>query len=601
MRRCRAQNRSLLYNPKVKRVVLYFPQQVDQARGLRLARHILPLPLLAVAGGPARDGFEVVIIDGNLLPQAEAHRRVVEACEGALLYATTGILSYQVTDALSCTRKVKGRFPKLPAFIGGWFASALPEPQLETGLYEAVVLGQGEVTFRELVAAVDAGEPFDGAAGLALRRDGRLVRTTPRPVVGWDELPDTPWQLIDFPSYAALQRAPGHGKSVEALPPPPGYSRGRPFAGLSYFSSFGCPLDCTFCCSPLTAGRRWKAMSAERMLDEVQELQERWGFEVLHFWDANWGVSEERVRAFAAGLLERDLHLFFHAYFQSESVVSWAPDTLDLLAEAGLYATVIGAETGTEETMRSLHKPTRGETNLAAVGELHRRGISTCATFMIGFPGESRESMLATLDQGRRLTVAFPLAAASIWPYHPIPGSAMYADALRAGFQPPDRLEEWGKFFDFRRDQEPGWIPGDVARLHRLYKHFSTLSNGIARSRVGWWERRAHRRLLDAEGFRRGWPGGLLEARGFQLYRRVERSLPRWLRPHGGEVERGWKTRLGEFGPEYPEGLGYREGPEPRDASQREEATVKWWLLATIDIVRGRNPRTQRVVKIVLG
>ena len=41
--------------------------------------------------------------------------------------------------------------------------------------------------------------------------------------------------------------------------------------------------------------------------------------------------------------------------------------------------------------------------------------------------------------------------------------------------------------------------------------------------------------------------------------------------------------------------------PPPHTGSQREEATVKWWLLATIDIVRGRNPRTQRVVKIVLG
>ncbi len=143
-----------------KRIVLYSPLQVDPASGVTYSKDITPLALLTIAGGPVREGYEVVLVDGALYSQAEAHLRVLEACDGALLYATTGILGYQVADGFLCSRKVKSRYPELPAFIGGWFASSAPELQLETGLYDAVAIGQGELTFEDIVAAVACGEPL---------------------------------------------------------------------------------------------------------------------------------------------------------------------------------------------------------------------------------------------------------------------------------------------------------------------------------------------------------------------------------------------------------------------------------------------------------
>jgi hypothetical protein len=127
-----------------KKIVLYQPQQVDEKLGPPSSRDMLPLEMLTIAAFPLRDGYEVVIIDGSLYPAEEGHRRAVEACEGALLYATTGILGYMVTDGFACSTKVKARHPKLPMCLGGWFGSVRPELQLATGLYDAVVLGQGE-------------------------------------------------------------------------------------------------------------------------------------------------------------------------------------------------------------------------------------------------------------------------------------------------------------------------------------------------------------------------------------------------------------------------------------------------------------------------
>jgi hypothetical protein len=73
-----------------KRIVLYFPRQADPARGAVASAHVLPLSVLALAGGPLADGFEVVLIDGNLGTLESAHARVLEACQGALVFGCTG-------------------------------------------------------------------------------------------------------------------------------------------------------------------------------------------------------------------------------------------------------------------------------------------------------------------------------------------------------------------------------------------------------------------------------------------------------------------------------------------------------------------------------
>jgi len=168
-----------------KKIVLYQPQQCDQKRGIPSSRDLLPLEMLTIATFPDREGYEVVIIDAQLYEEEEAHRRLLEACEGALLYATTGILGYMVVDGYNASKKVRERFPDLTSVVGGWFASVKTEMQLRTGFYDAVVLGQGEFVFHEIVQAVDAGEPLDSVQGLLLLRPYDAVFTVKRKPVSW--------------------------------------------------------------------------------------------------------------------------------------------------------------------------------------------------------------------------------------------------------------------------------------------------------------------------------------------------------------------------------------------------------------------------------
>jgi anaerobic magnesium-protoporphyrin IX monomethyl ester cyclase len=491
-----------------QRIVLYYPQSASKPEPPNCRyQDELPLSLLTIAAWPMAEGYTVELIDGSRFPAPDAHRRAVEACEGALLYGTTGILGPQVADALACTRAVKARHAGLPAFIGGWFASVTPELQLATGLYDAVALGQGEITFRELVNAVHSGEELESVAGLALLRDGEVVRTAPRAVVGWDRLLDCPWELLDIEAYRAPQLRTAARRPAERR-----FGLHAPRFQIPYFSSFGCPIQCTFCCSPEVSGLRWKAMPAERLLDDLCALQDRWGFDAVEFWDANFGVDVRRTDAFAQGLLERGRKLAWFAYVQSETILRAGSETLDRWAASGMYGAVVGGEAGSEDTMLRIRKPTRPQGNLAAARELDKRGI-------LGYPGEDEASMLATLEEARAIAVECPNVRPEVWHYRPIPGTEDYRRALEEGYRPPTTLEEWGRSGDYWSEEPwPGRIPPGIERRRRLLMQFSSLAQGAVRQRIGWWEKRA-RRHLERESFAQR----SLEAWAFHVYDRLRR------------------------------------------------------------------------------
>ncbi len=506
-----------------KKIVLYQPKQVDETLGLASSKDMLPLEMLSIAAFPLKEGYEIVIIDGSLFDGETGHERLVEACEGAMLYATTGILGFMVVDGWLATQKVKARHPKLPAIIGGWFASVRPDLQLRTGLYDAVAHGQGELTFLDVVHAIDAGEPLDAVPGLSLLRDGEIVRTPARAVVGWDKVADMPWHMLDIEPYKRAQLRPKSARDVLRMPTPPGIGYGKPYFGITYYSSYGCPEPCTFCCSPVVTTRRWKAMPAERMLDDLQELQARWGFEVVRFHDANWGVMEKRAREFCQGVVDRGLKFAWNGFIETHSILHYQKETLDLLAASGMYVAEIGAEAGSDEMMKKIGKPIVGDDNIQASIEMDRRGIQASVTYIIGYPGEGEESMLATIDQCRRLHNACPNARPTVWPFRPIPGTAMWDQAIELGYQGPTSLRDWGSLGEYHLEETwRGNISPRIAEARKMYQHYVTLSYGLARGRVGWWERRAQKRLEDGSFLG---SVGSMEARAFDVYNRVSRKL----------------------------------------------------------------------------
>lgn len=478
------------------KIVLYQPQFLDPSRNFYISYDLLPLEMLQIGALPDQQGYDVTILDANLYGQQEAHDRAVELAREADIFATTAILGYMVTDGHLAAARVRAENPHLKIIAGGWFPSCAPQVYLETGVYDAVCVGQGELTFLDFIQAVEVAEPLESVPGLALWQGDEVVKTAPRTIVGWDVLPRAAWHLIDIEPYRHRQLLEGAHRARNRMPAPPTMPDGSLYFGISYFSSFGCPEPCTFCCSPELTDRRWKAMPADVMLDDLEDLHERWGFDVVRFQDANWGVDKKRVHDFCSGKLERNLGFHWNTTIETVSLLRYDDGLLDLLAESGLYLVGVGGEAADPEMMERIEKPIKPGDNLAAAGELHRRGIKNSLTYIIGYPNESAESMLATLEEARTIVATYPSVQAQVFPFRPIPDNVMYREAIRLGYEPPTDILRWGDQIEYHlMDPWKDQISPEVLQVWRLYTQYASFFHAVVRSRRGLIERIAEWRI----------------------------------------------------------------------------------------------------------
>ena len=125
----------------------------------------MPLGLLAVGSAVhGSDGAEVQILDSRIDRRAE--ERLLEQAPRASCVGMTVFSGPPIGPALRLAEIIKQRHPALPIIWGGWYPSICPEQCIDSGVVDAVVIGQGEGSFAELVAAIDRAEDWkDGSSG----------------------------------------------------------------------------------------------------------------------------------------------------------------------------------------------------------------------------------------------------------------------------------------------------------------------------------------------------------------------------------------------------------------------------------------------------
>jgi anaerobic magnesium-protoporphyrin IX monomethyl ester cyclase len=464
------------------KVVLFLPARVDPSIGDLPAADLQPLELLHIASPAEAAGYEVVVIDAMTEP--DYLEQCLKACEGALAFGSSCILGYQVFDGAMVARKIRERFPTLPILWGGWFPSSIPELYLESNICDAVILGQGEITFVEVLNAYRDGKKLDDIQGLALRRDGKVVQTPRRAVVHLDDLPPPSWHLVDLNKYYELNaKTAKAGFRVRNRLPTPEPFKNKPYRGISYFSSFGCPEPCEFCCSPEIAGRRWVALDPVVLVQRLVELHQKWPYDILRLQDANFGVSEKRTKIFCQELIKSGLKIFWNGTIEIKQICQYSEETLDLMKESGCHLGWFGAEAATEQTQKLIKKNIKDGLTDLAMKRMHERDIQSGLTWIIGYPGETVESMRATIMMAAEMKWKYPSCSSEVFPYRPIPGSAFWAPSLELGYTAPKTFEEWGKFFDYKFNSWWGQIPPDIQKLWKRFTVMAPWFDGLAGGR----------------------------------------------------------------------------------------------------------------------
>jgi radical SAM superfamily enzyme YgiQ (UPF0313 family) len=465
------------------KVVLFLPSRVDPEIGDLPCADLLPLEMLHIAPTAEAAGWDVVLVDAMTEP--DYVEQVLAACEGAIAFGSSAILGFQVWDGARVASAVREKFPKLPIMWGGWFPSAIPELYLNSDICDAVVLGQGELTFVELLEAWRNHAPIDDIAGMAILRDGQVVRTAKRAVTHLDDLPPPSFHLIELQKYYDLQkRTAKAGNRVRNRLPPPHHLADRPHRGFSYFSSFGCPEPCAFCCSPEIAGRKWVALDPVELVDRLAFIHKNDPFDVLRFQDANFGVAKKRTQIFCEELLRRGLNINWNGTIEIKQICQYDKETLLLMKQSGNHLNWFGAEASTQETQNLIRKQIKEGMTNEAMRRMHELDIKSGLTYIIGYPGESVDSMYETIHEAADMKTRYPSCSVEVFPYRPIPGSEFWQPSIDENHYPvPTSFEEWGRFFDYKFNSWWGPVPPEVRKVWARFTQMAPWFDGIAGGR----------------------------------------------------------------------------------------------------------------------
>jgi magnesium-protoporphyrin IX monomethyl ester (oxidative) cyclase len=372
---------------------------------------VAPLGVLYIAGQLERDGHVVAVFDGD--PSAFPLADEIVSWNPEVV--GLGFLTAASSRAYGLLRELKRRLPDAYFIAGGVHPTIFPEPVLRMGC-DVVVKGEGEETVSEIVARLSAGQrDMTGILGTAvLAPDGRLVEHAARSLMpDLANLPRPARHLIDFTPYLA----------------PPGVIRGYSMSGVAtVFATRGCPYGCIYCGSHNIFGRRIRYRPVADIVSEIEELKQRYGARGIYFCDDLFTLDKEWVTEFCAELSRR-----------LPGQVRWACQTrvdavhleiLKTMKDAGCVQVDFGVESGSERIIKVLSRKTHRDRIVTAFRTARAVGLRTCATFIIGSPGEEREDIAASRELAHELNADYT----AFYYATPYPGTKLYDMALANGW-----------------------------------------------------------------------------------------------------------------------------------------------------------------------
>lgn len=430
---------------RLPRVVLFNPQNASKPKT------VLPLSLLAL--GAVLDGAaDWVLVDGNLErdPLAAVDRAVCE--HEADMLAVTVMPGPQLKQAVPLCRTLKERYPSLQVVWGGYFPTQHWEAALRADYVDVVIRGHGELVFKEYLRRTAAGQDTADLLGLAFKRPGSgdPVSNPLAPIPVPDDLPDFPYDRLDLSRYV---RRTVLGRRT-----------------LSHHSSYGCPFFCNFCAVVNMVNGRWKAQSAARTAAVTEYYVRAAGIDSLEFFDNNFFVHEARVREYAERIAPLGIRWWGEG--RIDTLLKFDERTWQVMAGSGLAMIFMGAESGSNETLRRMDKGGKMSTDktLAIAELLRRHDITPEFSFVLGNPPDPEADVRSTIEFIKRVKKINPRSEIIMYMYTPVPlAGELYEQARAEGFAFPDTLEGWcepaWEEFSQRRSTTMPWVQ-DGLRTH---------------------------------------------------------------------------------------------------------------------------------------
>ncbi len=381
--------------------------------------YTLPLQFLALSSVIDKERFSVQIIDARI--EKNPHEMLFNNLHDALCLGISVITGTPIKDAVKVSRRVKALFPHVKIVWGGWHPSILPEQCLREGFADAVVVGQGELTFLEVLDRIAESKSLEGVEG-CIFKEGDEIHTNPiRKFVDIGNFPPYDYDLVPLEHYFRL----------------------KGMRQIDFYSSQGCPYRCAFCADPYVYNRRWSGLKGSRLLSDVFDAVKKYQAQDVLFQDENFFANQKRVLEFVAGIRHSGLRFTWAATSRADQVVKLDDVMLKDIADSGCRKIMIGAESGSQELLEKIKKDTLAEEALISAEKLHRANIGAAFGFIVGFPEEDFKDTMLTLKTIKAIKAIDSRFDFNIFFFTPYPGTELYNYIASKNFRLPQTLTEW--------------------------------------------------------------------------------------------------------------------------------------------------------------
>lgn len=418
-----------------------------------------PLGTIYAASVMRDAGYQVSLFDTALIDSPEKIISVIEKEKPSYLVIYDDGFNYLTKMCLTNMREAAFRMAEIAKSNGTTVimsssdAADHYEKYLNHGV-DFVVIGEGEITLRELISSLDNDKTkLNEIDGLAFKDLDKIIRTSGRQIIKeLDSFPMPAWDLIDVPSYKNI------------------WIENRRYFSLNIATTRGCPFKCNWCAKPIY-GNRYNSRSPQKVAEEIEYLMKN--YEVNHFWmcDDIFGLKPGWVQEFRDIVKSKGLK--FKYKIQSRVDLLLQEDTIAALAESGAETVWVGAESGSQKILDAMDKGTTVKQIYEATRLLKKNNIRPAFFLQFGYLGEEKQDIEKTIN----MVLDLMPEEIGISVSYPLPGTKFY-DVVK------EQLKEKTNWTDsdelalmYKGTYSPSYYKKLHRYVHKVYRRKQSLLN----------------------------------------------------------------------------------------------------------------------------
>jgi len=379
-----------------------------------------PYWLCYAAGVLDKEGHEVRIVDASPVEMSlEGLKKIVRDFYPDMAVVDTSTPS--IKNDCFVARELKTSIPGMVVALVGTHVSAVPEETLALEpAVDVVAVGEYDAVLKELAGQLKDRSGWPGVKGICFRQDGKIVRNPPGPLLA--DLDELPFVSEIYKKFLNVRDY---------------YFSAADYPMIMMITGRGCPFGCFYCLYPqVMHGRGYRFRSAENVAAEFKYIAENFpDVKEIVIEDDTFTANPARVRAICELLIKDSSKI----KWSCNARVNLDLATLKLMKKAGCRLLIVGYESGVQEILDSMHKGIKVEQSEEFTRNAKKAGILIHGCFMLGNPGETRDTIEKTFKFAKKLQCD----SAQFYPLFVYPGTEAYDWAKGNGYISAVDFSEW--------------------------------------------------------------------------------------------------------------------------------------------------------------